>query len=89
MTDILREPTGYHIIISRVEKETIRAELDTLVKTWGITSLKCFTTYDALRLSDHELMWLMLEARRLGVMTVSSHSRLQKARARLTFATCR
>lgn len=61
---------GYHIIISRVEKETIRAELDTLVSMWGITSQKCFTTYDALRLSDHDLMWLMLEARRHGVTTM-------------------
>lgn len=63
---------GYHIIISRVDKDTIRPELDALVKDWGITSLKCFTTYDALRLSDHDLMWLMLEARRLGVTTVGS-----------------
>ncbi|ORY81756.1 putative aminohydrolase [Leucosporidium creatinivorum] len=61
---------SYHIIISRVDKDTIRPELDALVKDWGITSLKCFTTYDALRLSDHDLMWLMLEARRLGVTTM-------------------
>ncbi|KAI5478105.1 aminohydrolase [Pseudohyphozyma bogoriensis] len=61
---------GYHIIISRLDKEVIKAEFPVLVKEWGITSTKLFMTYDTLRLTDHELMIVMMEARKAGITTM-------------------
>ncbi|GAA6048769.1 hypothetical protein JCM3770_003956 [Rhodotorula araucariae] len=77
--DHLAKETGcwidysYHIIISRLDKAILDAELPTLVAKWGITSCKLFMTYASLRLSDHDLMHVMLVARKHGV-TVMLHA---------------
>lgn len=58
------------------DKEVLQTEMPRLVEEWGITSCKLFMTYESMRLRDSELLDVMLEARRNGIMTASVSRRL-------------
>jgi dihydropyrimidinase len=62
---------GFHIIIVRNDADVLEHELPTLVKDWGITSCKLFMTYQSQRLSDTQLLDVMVAARKNFVTTVS------------------
>lgn len=62
---------GFHMIIVRNDADVLEAEFPVLVKEWGITSCKLYMTYDALKLTDWQLLDVMSAARKTGIMTVS------------------
>ncbi|EIN10308.1 aminohydrolase [Punctularia strigosozonata HHB-11173 SS5] len=61
---------GFHVICTRADKEVMKDEMPVLVKDWGITSVKLFMTYEAMRLSDSQLLDVMLEAKKNRITTM-------------------
>lgn len=55
--------TGYHLIVTRADRETLDGELQALVAK-GVTSIKLFTTYASMMLRDDELLDCLVAARR-------------------------
>lgn len=61
---------GFHVIIVRNDADVLERELPILVKDWGISSCKLFMTYESQRLSDTQLLDVMVAARKNSVTTV-------------------
>ena len=62
---------GFHIIIVQNDQDILETELPVLSKDWGITSCKLFLTYETQRLTDSQLLDVMLAARKNAITTVS------------------
>lgn len=54
---------AFHLIVSRADGQTIGQDLPALIRA-GYKSLKVYTTYDNLKLSDYEILKIMAVARR-------------------------
>jgi dihydropyrimidinase len=61
---------GFHIIIVRNDSEVLENELPVLVRDWGITSCKLFMTYESQRLTDTQLLDVMLASQKNEITTV-------------------
>ncbi|PWN21444.1 aminohydrolase [Microstroma glucosiphilum] len=61
---------AFHVIITRNDPDVLQSELPVLVKEWGITSCKLFMTYDTMRLTDRQLLDVMVAARKNSVTTL-------------------
>ena len=57
---------GFHCILAAPSEELLNKELPALVKD-GISSVKIYMTYEALRLKDYEILDVLLACRRYGV----------------------
>jgi dihydropyrimidinase len=60
---------GFHMIVCDPSEQVLGQELPALIKD-GYTSFKVFMTYDALRLSDRQLLDVLSLARREGATTM-------------------
>jgi dihydropyrimidinase len=63
---------GFHIIIVRNDPEILENELPVLVRDWGVTSCKLFMTYESQRLTDTQLLDVMLASQKNEITTVST-----------------
>ena len=61
---------AYHLIITNPSQNILENELPVIVEEEGITSVKLYMTYDALKLSDRELLQVMMKTRALGMTTM-------------------
>lgn len=61
---------GFHLILTNPTKHILENELPGIVETMGITSVKVYMTYNAMKLNDREILDCMTTARRLGVTTM-------------------
>lgn len=59
---------GFHLLVSNPTKDVL-GEFPELRKQ-GISSLKIYMTYEALQLRDHQILDVLLEARRNGITTM-------------------
>ena len=62
---------SYHVIVTDPNEEQMHVELPKLVED-GITSVKIYSTYPALQLSDTQIMDCLFAARKYGVTTSAS-----------------
>ncbi|HSV84178.1 MAG TPA: dihydropyrimidinase [Ramlibacter sp.] len=60
---------GFHLILANPDEQTLREHLPQAIRD-GITSLKVFMTYDALRLDDYQLLDVMATAQREGALVM-------------------
>lgn len=61
---------GFHFILANPTKQILQDELRVLVEREGITSVKLYMTYDTLKLSDAELLDVMMTTKSLGMTTM-------------------
>jgi dihydropyrimidinase len=61
---------GFHLILSSPTPEILAHELPGLVKDGGITSVKLYMTYDPLKLTDRQILDVMMTTRSLGMTTM-------------------
>lgn len=61
---------GFHVIIVRNDPEILKNELPVLVRDWGVTSCKLFMTYESQRLTDTQLLDVMLASQKNEITTV-------------------
>ena len=60
---------GFHLILSNPTEDILENELP-MMKNEGISSVKLYMTYVALRLGDAELLNVMMRTRELGMTTM-------------------
>jgi dihydropyrimidinase len=60
---------AFHLIVSDPSDTVLRSELPALIRA-GSTSLKIYMTYDALRLTDREILDVLAVARHEGALTM-------------------
>lgn len=60
---------GFHLILANPDAQTLREDLPRAIRD-GITSLKVFMTYDALKLEDYELLEVLSIAQREGALVM-------------------
>ncbi|KAH3663511.1 hypothetical protein OGAPHI_004912 [Ogataea philodendri] len=61
---------GFHLIVSNPNEEMLSEQLPQLVEKEGITSVKVYTTYPRYKLSDEQLLDILLSNRKMGVTTM-------------------
>lgn len=61
---------GFHFILTNPTKDILRDELPVLAKEEGITSVKLYMTYEPMKLTDRELLDIMMACRSLGMTTM-------------------
>lgn len=61
---------GFHLILSNPTEHILSKELPIFVEQEGITSVKLYMTYDPLKLTDSELLDVMMTTRSLGMTTM-------------------
>ncbi|THW36189.1 D-hydantoinase [Aureobasidium pullulans] len=61
---------GFHVIIVRNDPEILEHELPVLVRDWGVTSCKLFMTYESQRLTDTQLLDVMLASQKNEITTM-------------------
>ncbi|VEU24178.1 DEKNAAC105362 [Brettanomyces naardenensis] len=61
---------GMHLIISNTNPKFLNEEMPIMVREYGITSVKMYMTYKALKLSDSEIIKMLITAKGLGVTTM-------------------
>lgn len=61
---------GYHFILSNPTKEILRDELPFMAAEHGITSVKLYMTYEALKLNDREVLEILFACKSLGMTTM-------------------
>jgi dihydropyrimidinase len=61
---------GLHLILTNPTKKILKEELPVLAQEQGITSVKLYMTYDAMKLRDREILDIMMAARKLGMTTM-------------------
>lgn len=60
---------SFHVIVTDPSKEQMHGELPSLIEQ-GITSIKIYSTYPALKLSDEQILECFYAARQYGVTTM-------------------
>ena len=60
---------GFHLIISDPTEQVLGQELPAMIRA-GITSLKVYTTYDALKIDDYQFLGVLSVARREGALVM-------------------
>lgn len=76
---------AFHLIVSDPTDTVLRNELPALIRE-GYTSLKIYMTYDALRLTDRQILDVLTVAKREGALTLfhaENHDAIAWATARL------
>lgn len=61
---------GFHFIVANPTQDILRDESPTLAKEEGITSVKLYMTYEALRLNDRQLLDILFACKSLGMTTM-------------------
>ncbi len=61
---------GFHFILSKPTDKILREELKVMVKREGISSVKLYMTYPAMKLGDGDMLEVMMRARELGMTTM-------------------
>ncbi|KAK3112795.1 hypothetical protein LTR53_010565 [Teratosphaeriaceae sp. CCFEE 6253] len=61
---------GYHFILTNPTKEILQDELPVLASERGITSVKLYMTYDAMKVNDREVMDILFACKNLGMTTM-------------------
>jgi dihydropyrimidinase len=61
---------AFHVIISNPSETVLKKDLQMMVEKYGITSVKIYMTYKALKLRDYEILDVMHTARALGIVTM-------------------
>jgi len=61
---------GFHLILTNPTDKILNEELPVLVKDGGIGSVKLYMTYDPMKLSDRQMLDVMLATRALGMTTM-------------------
>lgn len=61
---------GFHLIISEPNEEMLTEEFPEIIAQEGITSVKVYTTYPRYKLTDNQLLNVLLANRKLGVTTM-------------------
>ena len=61
---------GFHIILANATQNIVDNELPALLRDEGISSVKLYMTYEPLKLTDRQLLDVMLSCRSLGMTTM-------------------
>ena len=61
---------GLHLILTNPTTKILKEELPMLALEKGITSVKLYMTYDAMKLGDREILDIMMASRKLGMTTM-------------------
>jgi dihydropyrimidinase len=61
---------GFHVILSNPTEDILNTELPILALEQGITSVKLYMTYEPLKLTDRDLLYVMMKCRALGMTTM-------------------
>lgn len=61
---------AFHVIVSNPTKDICKNDFKIMVEKYGITSVKIYMTYKALKLNDYEVLEVMHAARSLGITTM-------------------
>ncbi|EXJ91955.1 dihydropyrimidinase [Capronia epimyces CBS 606.96] len=61
---------GFHLILTRPTESILENELQVMVEREGITSVKLYMTYPAMKLGDGDMLEIMMRARQLGMTTM-------------------
>ncbi|KAK4944379.1 hypothetical protein LTR10_016265 [Elasticomyces elasticus] len=61
---------GFHLILTKPTTKILQEELKVMIEQEGITSLKLYMTYPAMKLGDGDMLDIMMQARELGVTTM-------------------
>jgi dihydropyrimidinase len=61
---------GFHLILTNPTPDILEKELPSLVREGGITSVKLYMTYDPMKLSDRQILDVMMATRSLGMTTM-------------------
>ncbi|KEF63660.1 uncharacterized protein A1O9_01638 [Exophiala aquamarina CBS 119918] len=64
---------GFHLILTRPSEAILQDELPRLVSDEGISSVKLYMTYPAMKLQDGEMLEVLMRTRQLG-MTAMIHA---------------
>lgn len=64
---------GFHFILTNPTKEILQNELPALAKDEGVTSVKLYMTYDAMKLDDRQVLDVLFACKALG-FTTSKHT---------------
>lgn len=60
---------GFHLILTKPNEKILKEELKVMVEQ-GITSVKLYMTYPAMKLGDGDILDIMMRARELGMTTM-------------------
>ena len=61
---------GFHFILTKPTEGILRDELPVMTEKEGITSVKLYMTYPAMKLGDGDLLEVMMRTRELGMTTM-------------------
>jgi len=61
---------GFHFILTRPSEKILQEELPLMINKVGITSVKLYMTYPAMKLDDSDLLEVMIRTRELGMTTM-------------------
>lgn len=61
---------SYHFILTNPTKKILRDELPVLAHDRGITSVKLYMTYEAMKLNDREVLDILFACKNLGMTTM-------------------
>ena len=61
---------GYHFILTNPTKEILQNELPALAAKEGITSVKLYLTYEAMRVDDRQVLDILFACKSLGMTTM-------------------
>jgi dihydropyrimidinase len=61
---------GFHLILTRPTEAILRHELPRMVSREGISSVKLYMTYPAMKLGDGEMLDVLIRTRQLGMTTM-------------------
>ena len=61
---------GYHFILTNPTREILNNELPIMAAEKGITSVKIYMTYEAMRVDDRQLLDIMFACKSLGMTTM-------------------
>lgn len=81
-----RSDFSMHCIVTDTSSDQLGHELATAIRDRGVSSVKLYMTYDALKLSDRQVLKILHHARTLGITTmVRVHAPRQQSHS-LTFS---
>lgn len=61
---------GFHLILTRPTESILQHELPLMVESEGISSVKLYMTYPAMKLGDGEMLDVLMRTRSLGMTTM-------------------
>lgn len=61
---------GFHFILTNPTRDILRTELPVLAEREGITSVKLYMTYEAMKLNDRQVLDILFACKSLGMTTM-------------------